>query len=144
MMVLNGLTIYEGRNTKRFREMPCIKQEAQTAGPGEGWTQRKISLPEQKEVVEPALLEQVARVSKVPVDAIKNFEDEAAINIIGNTVTNHDNSAVVNYYPNFNPLDKWVEEIADNRRLYERLLQAEKEKMELLKQLLDKVKRLII
>lgn len=117
-----------------------IKQEALAAELGEDWTQRKISLLEQKEVVEPALLEQVARVLKVPVDAIKNFDEEAAINIIGNTVTNHDNSAVINYYPNFNPLDKWAEEIAENRRLYERLLQAEKEKMELLKQLLDKVK----
>ena len=117
-----------------------IKQEALAAELGEDWTQRKISLLEQKEVVEPALLEQVAKVLKVPVDAIKNFDEEAAINIIGNTVTNHDNSAVVNYYPNFNPLDKWAEEIVENRKLYERLLQAEKEKMELLKQLLDKVK----
>lgn len=38
----------------------------------------------------------------------------------------------------FNPLDKWTEEIAENRKLYERLLQAEKEKMELLQKLLDK------
>lgn len=119
-----------------------IKQEALAAELGDDWTQRKISLLEQKEVVEPALLEQVARVLKVPVDAIKNFDEESAIHNIQN---NFDSSVInggptINYKCNFNPLDKWAEEIAENRKLYERLLQAEKEKMELLKQLLDKVK----
>lgn len=135
-------TIHEGRNIKRFREMLGIKQEALAAELGEDWTQRKISLLEQKEVVEPALLEQVARVLKVPVDAIKNFDEESAVNVISNTASfeNCEQPAFFNFQPSFNPLDKWAEEIAENRKLYERLLQAEKEKMELLKQLLDRVK----
>ena len=121
-----------------------IKQEALAAELGDDWTQRKISLLEQKEVVEPALLEQVARVLKVPVDAIKNFDEEAAIfniqnNYEGSTL-NHSSNYQYNFQPTFNPLDKWAHEIDENRKLYERLLQAEKEKMELLRQLLEKVK----
>lgn len=132
-------TIHQGRNVKRFREMLGIKQEGLALELGDDWNQRKISLLEQKDVIEPELLDQVAKVLKVPVEAIKHFDEEAAINVIGNTVNNHDNSAVINYYPTFNPIDKWAEEIAENRKLYERLLQAEKEKMELLQRLLNKM-----
>jgi len=80
-------------------------------------------LLEQKEIIEPELLEKVAKALKVPVEAIKNFNEEAAINIIANTFTDH--SAAVNYYPSFNPVDKVVE-------LYERML---KEKNELIEKL---------
>lgn len=129
-------TIHQGRNIKRFREMMGIKQEALALELGDDWSQKKISLLEQKEVIEPGLLEQVAGVLKVPVEAIKNFDEEAAISYIN---TFNDNSkGEFNYKCNFNPLDKWAEEIAENRKLYERLLQAEKEKMELLQKLLDK------
>src|SRR5450432_1591115 len=130
-------TIHQGRNVKRFREMLGIKQEGLALELGDDWNQRKISLLEQKEIIEPELLEQVAKVLKVPVDAIKNFDEEAAINYIN---TFNDNSvnhgANFNYKCNFNPLDKWSDEITENRKLYERLLQAEKEKMDLLQKLL--------
>ena len=132
-------TIHQGRNVKRFREMLGMKQEGLALELGDDWNQRKISLLEQKEVIEPELLEQVAKVLKVPVEAIKNFDEEAAINYIN---TFNDNSvnhgANFNYKCSFNPIDKWAEEITENRKLYERLLQAEKEKMELLQKLLDK------
>jgi transcriptional regulator with XRE-family HTH domain len=85
-------TIHQGRNVKRFREMLGIKQEALALELGDDWSQRKISLLEQKEVIEPELLEQVAKALKVPAEAIKNFDEEAAINIISNTVNNHDNA----------------------------------------------------
>ena len=126
-------TIHQGRNVKRFREMLGIKQEALASELGEDWNQKKISLLEQKEVIESHLLEQVAKVLKVPAEAIKNFDEEAAINIVGNTVTNHDNSAVLNYYPTFNPLDKIIE-------LYEALVKSEREKIELMQKILDKIK----
>jgi len=134
--------IHQGRNVKRFREMLGIKQEGLALDLGEDWNQRKISLLEQKEVIEQDLLEQVAKILKVPVEAIKNFDEEAAIHNIQN---NFDNTVVnagpsINYKCTFNPLDKWAEEITENRKLYERLLQTEKEKMELLQQLLDKSK----
>jgi len=131
-------TIHHGRNVKRFREMLGFKQEGLAIELGDDWTQRKISLLEQKDLIEPELLEQIAQILKVPADAIKNFDEETEVAYIN---TFNDNSkGDFNYKCNFNPLDKWAEEIAENRRLYERLLQAEKEKMELLKQLLDKVK----
>ena len=85
-------TIHHGRNIKRFREMLGIKQEALAVELGDDWNQKKISLLEQKEVVEPALLEQVAKVLKVPAEAIKSFDEEAAVHNIQN---NYD-SAVVN------------------------------------------------
>ena len=71
--------IHQGRNVKRFREMLGIKQEALALELGDDWNQRKISLLEQKEVIEPVLLEQIAKVLKVPVEAIKNFDEETAI-----------------------------------------------------------------
>lgn len=132
--------IHQGRNVKRFREMLGIKQEGLAQELGEDWNQRKVSLLEQKEVIEPELLDQISKVLKVPVEAIKNFDEEKAVNIIANTFNDEAAAYVQNYKCTFNPLDKWSEEIAENRRLYERLLQAEKEKMELLQKLLEKVK----
>jgi hypothetical protein len=50
-------TIHQGRNVKRFREMLGIKQEGLALELGDDWNQRKISLLEQKEVIEPEVLE---------------------------------------------------------------------------------------
>ncbi|MCA6439719.1 MAG: helix-turn-helix transcriptional regulator [Chitinophagaceae bacterium] len=124
--------IHQGRNIKRFREMLGIKQEALANELGDDWNQRKISLLEQKDVVEDDLLVQVAKVLKVPVEAIKNFDEEAAINVIGNSY--HDNSTSnVNYHCTFNPIDKIVE-------LYDALVKSEREKIELMQKILDKMK----
>ena len=130
-------TIHQGRNVKRFREMLQIKQEGLAYELGDDWTQKRVSLLEQKEVIEQDILEQVARILKVPADAIKNFDEEQAINIISNTF--HDTNGLVNYNPTFNtnPVDKWIEALEENKKLYERLLQAEQEKNQLLQRLLD-------
>jgi len=130
--------IHQGRNVKRFREMLGIKQEAFATELGEDWNQKKVSLLEQKETIEDDLLQQVAKVLKVPVEAIKNFDKETALNIFSNTYTNNDNSAtvqgyIVNYNPSFNPIDKIVE-------LYEALVKSEKEKVELLERILNEKK----
>jgi transcriptional regulator with XRE-family HTH domain len=123
--------IHQGRNVKRFREMLGIKQEALAVELGDDWNQRKISLLEQKEVIEEVLLERVAKVLKVPGEAIRNFDEEKAVNIIANTFNNDASAYVENYKCNFNPIDKIVE-------LYEALLNSEKEKLELFKKLLEK------
>ena len=134
-------TIHQGRNVKRFREMLGIKQEGLALELGDDWNQRKISLLEQKEQIEPELLEQVAKALKVPSDAIKNFDEEKAINIISNnSFENCDQPASVFYNSTINPIDKWVDALEENKKLYERLLQAEKEKNELLQKLLDQKK----
>lgn len=54
-----------------------IKQEALAMQLGEDWTQRRISPNGTKRRIEPDVLEEVAKVLKVPVDAIKNFDEEA-------------------------------------------------------------------
>lgn len=67
----------------------------------------------------------------VPEEAIKKFTEETAINIIASTL-NDTSIASTNINPTltFDPLDKIVE-------LYERMLQAEREKVEFLQKLLD-------
>ncbi len=77
--------IHQGRNVKRFREMLGIKQEALAYELGEDWNQKKISLLEQKENIETALLQQISQVLHIPVEAFKNFDEEQAVNIISNT-----------------------------------------------------------
>jgi hypothetical protein len=74
-------------------------------------------------------LSQVAKALNVPEEAIRNFDEEKAIYNIQN---NYDNAAHnINY--NFNPIEKIVELYDEKVALLERLLQAEKEKNELLK-----------
>ncbi|WP_407510482.1 helix-turn-helix domain-containing protein [Elizabethkingia anophelis] len=122
--------IHQGRNVKRFREMLGIKQDALAYELGEDWNQKKISLLEQKETIEPDILSRVAKILKVPTEAIENFDEEQAVNIIANTF--HEGSVANNSgYLNctFNPLDKMVE-------LYERMLQQQKE-------MIDKLEKLI-
>lgn len=125
--------IHHGRNVKRFREMMGLKQEGLAMALGDDWNQRKISLLEQKDVIEDDLLELVAVALKVPADSIRNFDEEAAVNIISNTFTSNDSSTIntVNFYPTFNAIDKIVE-------LYEALVKSEREKVEMLKELLEK------
>ncbi len=76
----------------------------------------------------------------VAAEAIKNFDEEQAIQ------NNYDSAVVnagptINYKCFFNPLDKWAEEITENRKLYERLLQTEKEKIAILEKLLAEQKK---
>jgi|SRR5690606_33328202 len=121
--------VHEGRNIKRFREMLGIKQETLAFQLGETWTQKKISQLEAKEWIERDILEQVAAILNVSPEVIQRFDEEAAINIISSTL--HDNAGSVFY--NFSPIDKLVEAYEENRKLYERLLESEREKLELLK-----------
>lgn len=129
--------VHQGRNIKRFREMLGIKQEALAFELGEDWSQKKISMLEQKELIESDILDQVAKILKVPVQAIENFDEDSAINIIANTF--HDSAVAntfrdgsqVNFNCTFNPLDKMVE-------LYERMLEQQKEMIEKLEKLINK------
>ena len=135
-----------GQNIKRLREMLGIKQEALALQLGNDWTQRRISLLEQKEEVEDKILEEIAAALKISPEAIKAFSEEAAINIIGNTVTNNcDNVAFFNYRPNFDPIDKilvlYQEKEAllrEQATLFERILKDKEIMIEKLEKLLEK------
>ena len=120
----NNKTIHEGRNVKRFRDMLGIKQGA--LADMLDMSQQALSLLEQKKKIDDAQMEEIAKALKVPVDAIRNFDEEAVFNIMCNTY--HDNSASVHY--SFNPIDKIVE-------LYERVI---KEKDTLIEKLTNEKK----
>lgn len=81
-------------------------------------------------------MQQVADALKVPAEAIKNFDEEKAVNIISNTFNDSSILNGINYYPTFNPIDKLVEAMDDNKRLYEALLKSEKEKNVMLEKIL--------
>ena len=120
-----------GRKISRIRELRGIKRE--TLASELGVSQQSVSRMQQSEVLEDDILEKVAKILGVPVDAIKNFSEEAVINIISSTL--HNTSGLVNYNPTFtfNPIEKIVELYDEKIALLERLLLAEKEKNELLK-----------
>ncbi|OXG03094.1 DNA-binding XRE family transcriptional regulator [Flavobacterium araucananum] len=118
-----------GRNISRIRELRGMKQEA--LAEAIGLSQQSVSNIEGSENVDEEKLNAIAEVLGVSVEAIKNYSDETALNIINNTFTSNDNSTInaINLQLNFNPLDKVVE-------LYERLVLAEKEKVEYLEKFL--------
>jgi transcriptional regulator with XRE-family HTH domain len=115
-------TSHIGRKISRIRELRGMKQEALAAELG--ISQQSVSSLEQSEHIEDEKLERVAKVLGVSKEAIENFNEDTIFNNINNF---HDNSI----QNNFNPVEKVIE-------LYERLLEAEKEKNAYLEKLLDK------
>ena len=117
-----------GRNISRIRELKDMKQDALAFALG--ITQQTISNIENSETVDEHSLVEIANALGVSVEAIKNFSDEAVFSYFNNF---YDNSQGANFgYNNnctFNPLDKVVE-------LYERLVQAEKDKVEYLEKII--------
>ena len=130
--------IHQGRNVKRFREMLGIKQEALAYNLGEDWNQKKISMLEQKDVIEDDMLRQISNALKIPVEAFQNFDEEQAINIISNTF--HDTQGLINYSPTFNnnPIDKLIQIHEEKIALYERMLKEKDEMMARLEKLINK------
>jgi transcriptional regulator with XRE-family HTH domain len=120
-----------GRKISRIRELRDMKQEAPAAALG--ISQQAVSNIENSETVEDAKLEEIAKALGVTVEGIKSFNEETVLNIISNTFTSNDSSTInaINVQPTFNPMDKVVE-------LYERLLQAEKEKIAYLEKLVNR------
>ncbi|MEP6806215.1 MAG: helix-turn-helix transcriptional regulator [Flavobacterium sp.] len=129
-----------GRNISRIRELRGMKQEALAFSIG--ISQQSVSNIEASETIDEEKLQAIAEVLGVSAEEIKNYSDEAIFNIISNTFhnTSTDNSTLIassmNYQPTFNPLDKLMAAVEENKKLYERLLQSEKEKNEYLEKLL--------
>ena len=128
--------IHEGRNVKRFREMLGIKQDALAANLGDDWNQQKISLLEQKETIDDSVLQQVATALKIPAEAIQNFDEEQAVNIIANTIDN----GAIGYQHNenctLNPIEKIIQLHEEKIALYERMLKEKDGMMERLEKLI--------
>lgn len=116
-----------GRNISRIRELRGMKQEALAVAMGV--SQQTISNLENSENLDDDKIVEVAKALGITSEAVKNFSEEAVINYF-----NTFNDSQANFGSNnctFNPLDKVVE-------LYERLLQAEKEKNTYLEKLANK------
>ncbi len=130
-----------GRNISRIREMRGMKQE--TLAELLGVSQQKVSLLENAEELEDTKLEPVAKALEIPLEALKNFSEDAFFNIISNTFNTNDNGIAILrtdiYQPTFNPLDKLLESYEENRRLYERLLESEREKSRVIEELVRKM-----
>ena len=115
-----------GRNISRIRELRGMKQEALALAIGV--SQQTVSNIEGSETIEDVLLEKVSEALNVSAEGIKQFSEETVFNIINNTFTDS-SSNNNNYLCSINPLDKILE-------LYERLLEAEKDKVAYLEKLL--------
>lgn len=110
-----------------------MKQEALAIAIGV--TQQTISSIENSEKVDEEKLQRIAEALGVSAEAIKSFNDE---NLITYFNTFNDQSIGFNTNCTFNPLDKLMESHEENKQLYERLLQAEKDKVTYLEKLLNK------
>ncbi|WP_294273969.1 XRE family transcriptional regulator [uncultured Chryseobacterium sp.] len=127
--------IHQGHNVKRFREMLGVKQETLALNLGNEWDRKKISLMEQKDLIEEVLLQKISKVLNIPIEAFQNFEEEQSVNVFANTYSFHDfkDHAVASgfsYQPSFNPIDKIIE-------LYERMIQQQKEMIDKLENLIQ-------
>jgi hypothetical protein len=116
-----------------------IKQDALAADLGDDWNQQKVSLLEQKETIDPALLQQISSALKIPAEAIQNFDEEQAVNIISNTF-NDGSFLNTGHTPTFNvnPLEKLVQLHEEKIALYERMLKEKDEMMARLEKLITK------
>lgn len=131
---MSTATNHIGRKISRIRELRDMKQEA--LAQALGTNQQAISAMENSETIDEAKLIEVAKALGVTPEAIKNFSEEAAINYF-NTFNEAVSSSNFGGHNNctFNPLDKLMEVVEENKKLYERLLQAEKDKLAYLEKL---------
>jgi transcriptional regulator with XRE-family HTH domain len=117
--------VHQGHNVRFFREMRKMKQEV--LADAINTSQTSLSRLEAQEKIDDETLEKIAKELNTSVEAIKNFDEEKAINIVSSTF--QDTSVCIANQCTFNPIDKVVE-------LYERMLKEKEDKINLLEQLL--------
>ncbi|MFT4152357.1 helix-turn-helix domain-containing protein [Parafilimonas sp.] len=116
---------HQGRNAQRIRIYFGIKQEV--LAKELDISQSQLSLIEHQPVIEESMLNKLSQALGVSPDIIKKFDVARAIYNINNyrdTTINGSNSGSGTAHQHLNPIDKVVE-------LYERLLNSEREKLEL-------------
>ena len=123
-----------GRKISRIRELRDMKQEA--LAQALGTNQQAISILENSETIDEDKLIAIAKALGVTAEAIKNFSEEGVINYFNTFNDTKDSNVNFGNHCTFNPLDKLMETVEENKKLYERLLQAEKDKIEYLEKLL--------
>lgn len=125
-----------GRKISRIRELKGIDRE--TLAIGLGVSQEVISEIEESETIEEQKLKKMAKILGMSGEAIKRFSEVATVNYFSNfydTSSSQGNNFGNYGNTTFHPLDKLMrvydrlsEATEENRRLYERLLQSEKDK----------------
>ena len=117
-----------GRNVQKVRVYLGVKQE--TLAAELGMSQNAISKIEQQDEIDDGVLSKISGVLGVSPQVIRDFDLERAIYNINSykdaTISDGGTTTVYAASQQFNPIEKIVE-------LYERLLQSEREKIELLK-----------
>lgn len=135
--------IHQGHNIKRYREILGIKQEALAYDMGDNWSQKKISILESKEEIDPAILEQVSKILNIPMEKLESQDAEQSMVNIQNNYENSNNSGAVSNAANsvnatitFNPIEKLMEAFEEIKRLneehktlYERMLKEKDEEI---------------
>ena len=116
-----------GQKVERIRTFRGFKQEYLASKLGV--SQQTVSKIEQQEEIEEALLKQIAEALGVTPELIKNFDDDKITYHINNVYDVHD----FEIKDNGNFIAQQVNPIEKIAELYERLLQSEREKLELLK-----------
>ena len=125
-----------GANVRRWREWRNVKQDV--LADQIGVSQATLSSYEKKEKLDIEILQKIAKVLDVPVEAITELNDWASINIVANTFDNY--SSAINWQPTFNPIDKMVELYEEKNALYERMLKEKEETISLLHEVLKERK----
>ena len=118
--------VHLGRNIQRIREIIGMKQSA--LADNAGMSQQNVSKLESSPVIADETLEKLATSLGVTADFIKGFNEEKAVYNIQSNFTVNEKGSNINqqFQPTFNnDVDRLVE-------MFERLLQGEKEKVELL------------
>ncbi|MDB4918804.1 helix-turn-helix transcriptional regulator [Mucilaginibacter sp.] len=125
-------TLNIGNKITKLRELRGMKQE--TLARELGISQQAVSKIEQSADVDGDALEKIAKILGVTADAIRNFSEEAVVNYFNTFNDNStNNGAVYAFNSTFNPIDKLIEVFEENKKLYEQLLQSEREKVEILR-----------
>ncbi|WP_299758683.1 helix-turn-helix transcriptional regulator [uncultured Pontibacter sp.] len=126
--------IHLGDHVRRMRTALGVKQAALATELGT--TQQNISRIEQEEEVDDVTLERIAKALGVSAEAIKNFREDGDMFHIEH-MHDHASAGKGNFNQcTFNPLDKLIEVMDENKKLYERLLQSERDKVELLERII--------
>ena len=135
------VTIHQGRNVRFFRNAKDIKQE--DFAERIGVTQPVVTKIERQVVIDDRMLLKCAEVLGISVDTIKEFEPEKMFDSFTYNIDKVQNSHGAIFsskdstHTNHNyPLEKIMELNQKNAELYERLLQAEKEKIAFLEKML--------
>ncbi len=128
-----------GRKIEGIRTIKGIKQD--TLAKQLGVSKSTVSRIESSETIDDDMLQKIANALEMTVEAIENFSEERVINNIQN---NYDNAtggpqlSGPSCTNTFNPLEKYAEAMEENKKLYERMLEMEREKIKYLEELLKK------